>query len=74
MTNTNCLTGMHCPACGSEGPFYIECLAVFLVSDSGTEDYSGVDWADDSHCDCQECCHHATVANFTETSTGRRFA
>ncbi len=65
MTNENCLEGMRCPACGSEGPFYIECLAVFLVYDSGTDDYSGMDWAEDSHCNCDGCCHHATVADFT---------
>lgn len=65
MTNDNCLAGMRCPACGSEGPFYIECIAVFLVFDSGTDDhYSGVDWSNDSHCDCDECSHHGTVEDF----------
>ena len=65
MTNDNCLEGLRCPACGSEGPFHIECLAVFLVYDSGTEDHSGVDWSGDSHCDCADCCHHGTVGDFT---------
>jgi hypothetical protein len=71
MTNENRLAGMRCPACGSDGPFYIECLAVFLVSDSGTDDCSGVDWSEDSHCDCHACCHHATVTGFTLTAPAK---
>ena len=37
--NTNCLSGMQCPKCGSLEPFGIEVTMVVTMSDDGTEDY-----------------------------------
>lgn len=62
--NTNCLEGMRCPKCGSEGPFAIEAKAVFEVHDDGTECYRDVEWEDDSFCECMDCGHWALVENF----------
>lgn len=66
MANTNCLQGMQCPKCQDEGPFAIACDVVFLIGDDGTEDQIGDNtFEDDSYCECRECNHHATVADFT---------
>jgi hypothetical protein len=65
MVNTNCLTDMQCPKCGSEGPFWIEGTADFLVSDDGTMEYSGVDWQSGNRCECVTCTYFAHVADFT---------
>jgi hypothetical protein len=35
MTNTNCLEGMQCPACKSDGPFRILCDVLVLWDDDG---------------------------------------
>lgn len=64
MPNTNCLEGLACPKCGSEGPFYIMAMALFMVYDSGTEDYQDVDWDDESYCRCHGCGFAGTVLNF----------
>jgi hypothetical protein len=34
MPNDNCLEGVSCPECGSEGPFWIHGGAFFLVHDA----------------------------------------
>ena len=62
--NTNCLEGMACPACSSQGPFDIavECCAV--VTDDGPTEESGFSWNDDSNCDCRECAYEGEVRNF----------
>ena len=56
MANVNCLQGMRCPRCGSEGPYVIAAHVLIEVSDSGTGDIRGeVYWADDHACQCQAC-------------------
>lgn len=54
MPNENCLKGMKCPGCGSEGPFEIAATAWFTVVDDGTEDHKDVEWDEHSsvHCPC----------------------
>jgi hypothetical protein len=64
-SNNNCLEGMGCPNCGSEGPFKIEAVSTFTVSDDGTEDHGDVEWDDESFCQCEDCDHKGTVADFT---------
>jgi len=65
MTNENCLLGMACPECKSEGPFQIECKATFTVYDDGTGlEYDGPDWGDDSFCSCIYCTFVGRVFNF----------
>ena len=53
--NENCLEGMRCPSCGSEGPFTIVVTALSEVSDDGTENFADVDWGDGSRIWCQDC-------------------
>jgi len=66
MTNTNCLANMQCPKCESDGPFWIEGVAYFLVSDNGITEYGSVNWQDDSGCECSACHHRDFVAHFTQ--------
>lgn len=61
----NCLEGFECPKCGSREPFYITVTCSMEVYDDGTENYSYVEWSDESGCVCRECEHSATVAHFT---------
>lgn len=53
--NENCLEGMRCPSCGSEGPFTIAVNTLSTVSDDGTEDFTDVEWGDGSRIWCQAC-------------------
>ena len=64
MTNTNCLEGIKCPACGNEDRFRIAATSLFTVTDDGTEDYTEVDWDDDSYADCPECHRHGALKDF----------
>jgi hypothetical protein len=64
MANTNCLDGMKCPKCGSEGPFKIAGTALFTVSDEGTEEYGDVEWDNNSYCHCPECDLDGIVYSF----------
>ena len=64
MANTNCLEGMCCPKCESEGPFDIEAKSLFLeVTDDGTNFSEDVEWDDESFCRCCECGREGTVAD-----------
>ena len=70
MPNENCLYGMACPECESEGPFQIDCTATFTVYDDGTDlDYTGPDWDNDSHCSCCNCTFEGRVHNFKNEDT-----
>ncbi len=65
MTNENCLRGMRCPHCGSEGPFNIAIDAVYIVTDDGVEDQiSEMDWDNASYCACRDCGNTQTVGDF----------
>jgi len=66
MANTNCLEGMACPKCQSEGAFDIEAKALFMeVTDEGTNFYEDVEWGDDSLCRCCACGFEGKVQDFT---------
>jgi hypothetical protein len=64
MTNTNCLEGIKCPACGNEDRFRIAGTAVFTVTDEGAEDHGDIEWDDDSYADCPDCFRHGTLKDF----------
>lgn len=65
MANTNCLEGMGCPECKSEGPFLITVIKTVRMRDEGSEDISGdEEWDNDSWCICDECNHGSTVGSF----------
>jgi hypothetical protein len=63
--NSNVLTDVACPNCGSRGRFSIECSTTVLCGDDGTEDDGDHLWEDTSSCSCRSCGHGATVADFT---------
>jgi hypothetical protein len=64
MTNTNCLEDIKCPECGNEDRFRIAATALFTVTDNGTDDYTDVEWDDDSHAECVECHRPGTIRDF----------
>jgi len=73
MPNTNCLEGMKCPKCGQENSLKIEATCIFTVTDDGTEDEgNGHEWGDTNYCECPDCEHHGTVADFTIEEWGKR--
>jgi hypothetical protein len=43
-TNTNCLTGMECPGCKSDGPFTIQATALFTIHNVGTQALGDVEY------------------------------
>lgn len=61
MPNENCLAGIRCLNCGSEGPFKIHCMSWFEVHDDGTEGHEEVEWHDGSSCLCIMCSCLSTV-------------
>lgn len=65
MPNSNCLEGMACPVCGSEGPFEIAYDAVHLVYDYGIHGIlSELEFDNASYCGCRGCSHSGVVGNF----------
>lgn len=64
MANRNCLKGMRCPKCRSEGPFRVQATSIFLVYDDGTDSHEDTEWEPESYCACVACQHEATVREF----------
>lgn len=64
--NRNCLEGIRCPKCKSEGPFQIDARATFKVYDDGAHEHGDVEWSDDSRCVCVDCGREGTVLAFTK--------
>ncbi len=56
--NTNCLEGMACPKCKSEGPFDIVATCLARVDDDGVEDAVEYEWTSSSLISCTtRWCH-----------------
>ena len=53
--NENCLEGLKCPKCRSLGPFNIGAFHVTTIYDDGTEEIEGVDFNNESYCECAAC-------------------
>ena len=62
--NSNCLEGVECPRCASQGAFRIAATALFDVEDDGTGDYEDVEWNDRSYCECKNCHAFGMVYDF----------
>jgi RNase P subunit RPR2 len=62
--NDNCLSGMMCPNCKSDGPFRIEVKTMATVYDEGVEETEDNQWEEDSYCECKECDQTGTVKDF----------
>lgn len=69
MANGNCLGGMACPECGSEGPFEIVSNVWAVVCDDGVQSVSQAEWEDDAACRCTACSHGADVKAFRHAGT-----
>lgn len=70
MANENCLLGMKCPKCGSEGPYGIAVKAWCPdVTDDGTDGLGDIEWDDKSICVCKACDFNGVVADFYEENT-----
>lgn len=66
MTNTNCLEGVKCPACGNEDRFRISVTIDAIVTDGGAEpaDNNHWDWNGESDCRCCNCGHYGKFKDF----------
>lgn len=72
MSNSNCLSGMRCPECGSIEPFTIAIVKHLPVYDAGVDPYgeeSDNHWDNSSYCRCNECDFDGIVADFREDFT-----
>jgi len=72
MTNTNCLEGIKCPACGNEDTFRIEVIAMATVTDDGAEAEGDMQWDETSHAECASCLKHGTLSQFRAQSDAER--
>jgi hypothetical protein len=66
--NTNCLRGMRCPKCGHNDSLNIEATCIFRVTADGME------LENTSSCECPNCAHQGTVADFTIEKRNREKA
>ena len=66
MANENCLEGMRCPKCRSEGPFRIVATCWVEVHDNGIEHSYDHEWEDLSSCICADpgCLYIGKVGGF----------
>jgi hypothetical protein len=69
MTNTNCLEGVKCPACGNEDRLLIAAHVIAEVTDDGADIASpkyggGFEWDDDSYARCPECDREGALRDF----------
>lgn len=67
MPNENCLEGLSCPQCGSDGPFVIRAFCDVLVDDEGTEDTLNFDWDDSSAATCKACYFDGHLRDYRTT-------
>lgn len=70
MGNNNCLQGLACPSCESEGPFKIVVTCWAKVADRGVEETLDLEWDDESACCCCQCDYTAMIKQFRITNKG----
>lgn len=68
MTNTNCLHGIRCPACGQDDQFKITALITCDATDDGSEPVGDHDWDDDSNTYCPGCGFDGKLRHFRTES------
>ena len=70
-TNDNCLAGIRCPSCGSEGSFWVdtECLAEW--TDDGVGEIEYAEFKSDGYARCVECDWQGETIRLAETGTPR---
>ena len=68
--NNNCLEGIKCPKCGSEGPFIVEVRVQVLMHDEGSEDCNSDNhWDGNSYMRCYMCDADGLAKDFNTTTT-----
>lgn len=65
MSNTNCLQGIACPKCQSQGPFNIHACAIVEMTDDGSDSCTDIEWQPASVITCRVCEHPGKVRDFT---------
>jgi hypothetical protein len=65
MRNLTTDFNLKCPACGQAEELVIDARTLVRVSADGCDPEGDVEWAPDSHCQCEDCDHMGTVADFT---------
>ena len=69
MTNTNCLEGITCPACGNEDRFRVEVTTMAIVTDDGAKvEHSDLHWDETSYAECAICLKHGALSHFEAQS------
>lgn len=68
MRNNNCLQGLACPKCGNYHRLIIEVASLASITDQGTDVFGDIQWYDSSYCECPDCWHRGTVADFQTPS------
>ena len=69
MTNTNCLDGVKCPACGNEDTFRIEVTTMATVTDDGAEvEHGDMKWDETSYAECDDCAECGKLSHFKADS------
>lgn len=63
--NNNCLEGKKCPKCGSYGPLCVTAVSVFEMHDDGSEEYSDVEYDENSPASCS-CGFTGTWGDFDD--------
>lgn len=64
--NGNCLAGLACPQCQSDGPFDIVAVTTATMYDDGCDATTGMEWDDTSACVCVSCRYGAQVGAFRQ--------
>lgn len=64
MTNTNCLDGLRCPKCPTDGPLRIHGNAEFIMHDNGHDAVQNITWEDSNFCACDLCGFEGVVSDF----------
>ncbi len=69
MTNTNCLEGIRCPACGQEDRFRITALITCVVTDNGSEPLGDHEWDGESSTQCPQCGFNGKLNEFSKPTS-----
>jgi len=71
-SNENCLDGMVCHVCKSNGPFRIVTLCWAEVHDDGISETQEHEWDDKSCCVCVDCKFTGKVKDFRARSEKKK--
>lgn len=67
--NANCIEGFKCPECGHTESFRIGMIGNFHYRDGLISTSTSAQFKPNTYCQCNQCDHAATVAEFTVKPT-----